>query len=302
MTTVNKKKVTVMGMTQPKRRKNTMVEVVEAPRASNISSKRSDKSVVRFREKERFTSVSGSVTTQLTAYALNPGLIGTFPWLAGIAQSFDKYKIHSLTFRYKNIKGTQANGNIILSFDVDTLDTAGLYSAADLSKNSYYTDGAPWRQFELKIPGDGKEYFVRSSALAGVDLKTYDFGALFVCAEGTDDATSQGYVEVEYDIEFMYKQSSGAIAGLSAAQLAFVAGSVLSGSISALVINSATSFTLPAGTYILQIGVNPVSSWTGGGTITGYSSGAAGSIRMFKCTSAITLISTTSTDVVVMKI
>jgi len=40
------------------------------------------------------------------------------------------------------------------------------------------------------------------------DLKTYDFGRLYIAAEGCADTSDHGYLEVEYDIELFQKQSA----------------------------------------------------------------------------------------------
>jgi hypothetical protein len=127
--------------------------------------------------------------------------------LAGHAQLFEKYKIHKLIYRYKNLKGTSSAGNILMSFDYDSLDIAPTTAIA-MTQSTKYVDGAPWRIFELNVPSDNRTLFTRSGSIPGADLKTYDMGVLHVAAEGCADTTDHGYLEVEYDIELLQKQPS----------------------------------------------------------------------------------------------
>jgi hypothetical protein len=114
----------------------------------------------------------------------------------------------SFTVRYKNLKGTDSDGNIIISFDYDTLDPAPS-SAVVQTQSTVYVDGAPWRIFEMKVPTDGTKKFIRSGGIAGADLKTYDFGRVFVSAEGCADDSDHGYLEFEYHVTLFEKQTAG---------------------------------------------------------------------------------------------
>jgi hypothetical protein len=139
---------------------------------------------------------------------INPGLAESFPWLSGVAQHYERYRMDSFTVRYKNLKGTDSDGNIIMSFDYDTLDPAPA-TAVVQTQSTVYVDGAPWRIFEMKVPTDGAKKFIRSSSIAGADLKTYDFGRVFVSAEGCADESDHGYLEFEYHVTLFEKQTAG---------------------------------------------------------------------------------------------
>jgi len=179
-----------------------------APTAINRSSVQSGRNSQRYRECERVGSILGSNAFS-TALSLqtNPGLSNSFPWLSGHANLFEKYKVHKLVYRYKNLKGTSTDGNIILSYDYDTLDSAP-GSAIAATQSTHYIDGAPWRIFELRVPTDGRILFTRSGIVIGTDLKTYDMGQIHISTEGCVDNSVHGYLEVEYDIELLDKQPS----------------------------------------------------------------------------------------------
>lgn len=236
-----------------------------APVALNRSSVQSGRNSSRYRECERVQTVSGAVNYTVVAnLACNPGLPGSFPWLAGHAALYEKYILHSVTYRYKNLKGTSSDGNIIMSFDYDTLDAAPT-SAVLQTQSTVYIDGAPWRIFEMKVPApDRSPLFIRGTDLARVDLKTYDFGRLFVAAEGCADTSDHGYLEVEYDIELFDKQTGTSGSGSSQSTIAmFNLSSSSAGSIlpfneevqSGLnVTNASGVFTLgSSGTYLVHV-------------------------------------------------
>jgi hypothetical protein len=127
--------------------------------------------------------------------------------LSGHAILFEKYRVHKLVYRFKNLKGSATDGNILMSFDFDTLDDPP-QNALEVTQSTVYTDGAPWRVFEMSIPMTGSVLYTRTDVPLSADLKTYDLGRLHVSAEACADTSVHGYIEVDYDIEFLMKQSS----------------------------------------------------------------------------------------------
>lgn len=233
--------------------------VAMAPVAQNISAGQTRGGSLRFKECERIDTVEGSVAFSVNgSIACNPGLATSFPWLSGHANLFERYRIHKLVYRYKNLKGTASNGNILMSFDYDTLDSAPA-TAIEMTQSTVYADGAPWRIFELVVPSDKRDLFTRSGDVAGSDLKTYDMGKLHIAAEGCADTSPHGYLEVEYDVELFMKQSISSGTGP-----ATVGSSVTVSSTGALTENTvgATSVgavvSAPAGKYLVTLtGVAP---------------------------------------------
>lgn len=201
--------------------------VAMAPVAQNKSAGQTRGGSLRFKECERITTINGSVAFSVTgSIACNPGISSSFPWLSGHANLFERYRIHKLVYRYKNLKGTASNGNILMSFDYDTLDNPPA-TAVEMTQSTVYVDGAPWRIFELDVPSDKRDLFTRSGAVANSDLKTYDMGKLHVAAEGCADVTPHGYLEVEYDVELFMKQSITTGAGAASFASSYFTGGVL---------------------------------------------------------------------------
>lgn len=249
-------------------------QVAMAPVAQNKSSAQTRGNSLRFKECERISTIPGSVAFAVSgSVACNPGLAASFPWLSGHANLFERYRIHKLIYRYKNLKGTASNGNILMSFDYDTLDNPPA-SAVEMTQSTVYVDGAPWRIFQLEVPTDKRDLFTRSAAVAGADLKTYDMGKLHVAAEGCADATPHGYLEVEYDVELFMKQSitSGSAGVEPGASTAIDTGGGLSQNGLALT-TAAGVVSAPAGKYVITVWAKSNGSGSGFLSFAGLSAG-----------------------------
>lgn len=263
--------------------------MVAAPVATNRSyQQKAQNQSIRIRETERIGTVLGSPSFAVVGnYPLNPGLSGSFPWLSATAAQYEKYKVHKITYRYKNLKGTASDGNILMAFDFDSLDSPPS-SAVQMTQYTRCTDGSPWRIFEMSIVPTGTELFTRSSIPSGADLKTYDLGRLFVAAEGCVDDSAHGYLEVEYDIELMKKQSP--LAGSSPPSTALATsyfngsavntiGAFLGWDTAPVEVNNplgvtvtlAGAYTVPAGSYLITVQYKP----SGSGSLTFYKNGVS---------------------------
>lgn len=255
---INVQKKKRIGVLRPLRKDMGLQDMVYnrvamAPVAQNKSAGQTRGGSLRFKECERITTINGSVAFAVTgSIACNPGISSSFPWLSGHANLFERYRIHKLVFRYKNLKGTASNGNILMSFDYDTLDNPPA-TAVEMTQSTVYVDGAPWRIFELDVPSDRRDLFTRSGAVANSDLKTYDMGKLHIAAEGCADTTPHGYLEVEYDVELFMKQSI--TSGTSSTGFGTVSvdatGALTNNTIGATNVGAVVS--APAGTYYITL-------------------------------------------------
>lgn len=238
-------------------------KVTRAPVAQNRSSTQAGTDSARYRESERIGTVPGSTTFDIVLdLACNPGLSGSFPWLSGHASLYEKYRVHKLVYRYKNLKGTGSDGNVIMSFDYDTLDTAPT-SAVQMCQSTRWIDGAVWRIFELHVPSDNRTLFTRNSAVSLADLKTYDMGRIYVAAEGCSNFSDHGILEVEYDIELFQKQPAG-ISQVANRSLSYftLSDSIAGGDPTDFdlevynplnIVNDGGLYTLPEGAYLVTV-------------------------------------------------
>lgn len=183
---------------------------VNPPSAFGTIVQRNSIALSTYSESERVASINGATAfTVQGSFAVNPALPSLFPWLANHATLYDKYRFKKLAFKYRTTRGTQSSGNVIMSFDSDTLDPIAL-SAQEMSQSAVYCDGPVWNELTLQIPCDGEWRFTRSAAIANSDGKTYDLGRLTVAMDGCLDILTHGYLEVEYILEVKHKQSLAA--------------------------------------------------------------------------------------------
>jgi len=164
----------------------------------------------------------------VTGFAINPGQVAVFPWLAGVASRFESYCFESLRFEYETEAPSTLGGSVILTVDYDASDPAPATKQVAMS----YADAvrsAPWEPSEhtskFESLSKQKTYFVRPAAVpAGADIKTYDTGNLFVVTQGVTTASATcGELYVTYRVKLMTplfdqtNTSSGSIKGLGSA-------------------------------------------------------------------------------------
>jgi len=227
-----------------------------------------DGSSCRVRHTERIGTVNGSVAFTTTAYAVNPGLPSSFPYLAGIANRFESYRFNSLVFHYKTKTATTALGDVIQVVDYDASDAA---PETSIQAEAYQgaTSSAPWqdnrcvstKQNLMKLPSR----YVRGEAIpANTDIKLYDVGNYYVCTENQASAALIGYLYVTYDIELMTPQlrasdfgiSGGTVAGGTAMTAANPMGTapVIDAQARGFSLSAASVVTLSSpGTYLLSL-------------------------------------------------
>lgn len=89
----------------------------------------SDDGSVTVKHREFLQDVSGSVAFTLQAFAINPGLFGTFPWLSALGANFEQYDLRGLVLEFKSTSASALNstntalGVVIMSTNYDTLDS-----------------------------------------------------------------------------------------------------------------------------------------------------------------------------------
>lgn len=184
------------------------------------------------KHRELIASVAGSSAfTVAFAFALNPGLASSFPWLSVQAQGWEQYKFNKLKFCYYTRTGTATPGSVLLVPDYDAADTA---PASEQIASAYrdVVEEVPWiEEFSCSLdpvamaePGNRK--YVRTGTLApNLDIKTYDAGTLFLCTtDGT--AVNWGKLWVEYDVDLYVPQLPSGGANLTTSSKVVGSGSV----------------------------------------------------------------------------
>lgn len=156
--------------------------------------------------------VSRQQTFDVTRYAINPGLEGTFPWLSTIANRYEYYKFNNLKFEYKPVCPTTTPGTVYMCTDYDAADPT---PSTKIMMMSY--DGAnrtaPWdtASFTLKnssMHKFAKERFTRPTTATTNDVKTYDVGNFYIATANTQTGSPVllGELYVHYDVELSVPQ------------------------------------------------------------------------------------------------
>ncbi len=180
---------------------------------------KTDGSTCRVRHTERIGTLNGSVAFTATAYAINPGLPSTFPYLSAIANRFESYRFEKLEFHFKTKTATTALGDVIQVIDYDASDGA---PESSIQAESYQgaVSAAPWQdtcnksslQNLHKLPS---RYVRGEAAPANTDIKLYDVGNYYICTENQASTALVGYLYVSYDVYFMTPQLRASDFGIS---------------------------------------------------------------------------------------
>jgi hypothetical protein len=156
--------------------------------------------------REYLGEIEGATTFAATAFAVNPGLHSTFPWMAGIANSFEYYKILSMNFEFVSIAATSERGRIALAFEYDALDETPT-NKVDLFQIAGASEANVWSNTSLSVKQSPK-LFTRVGPVPSSDLKTYDHGKLIAGVSNTATTVVVGELFVSYVIELITPQPS----------------------------------------------------------------------------------------------
>jgi hypothetical protein len=278
-----------------------------------------DGSSCRVRHTERIGTLNGSVAFTSTAYAVNPGLPSTFPYLSAIANRFESYRFESLVFMFKTKTATSAVGDVIQVLDYDASDAA---PETSIQAESYQgaVSSAPWQDNQCVSSKQNLHKlatrYVRGEAIpANTDVKLYDVANYFVCTENQASTALVGYLYVSYDIILMTPQlrasdfgtAGGVVNGATAMTAAnpFGTAPVVDASGRGLSMSAASVLTVSIpGTYNMVIqytgtvitGINYAAGAGASVTaLTSETSNAAGTIRIVNFQFVSTVPNTTLT-------
>lgn len=158
----------------------------------------------------------GSNNFTNTAYNMNPGWAGTFPWLSQVATNYTKWKPLKVLYEFiptlSYASTTGAMGTIMFAFNYNAGEGPFASKAqmieycGSVSRvlNQSIMLGVECDPDKLGSPG---AWFVRAGPVPeGQDIKTYDLGTFQVAVSGIDPAvfpvgTQIGMIKCHYQIE-----------------------------------------------------------------------------------------------------
>lgn len=171
--------------------------------------------------REYLTDIVGTSGFNITKYAVNPGIQGTFPWLSTLAQNYQEYRIHGIIFEFRSLITDFVTGGapgvivIATNYNAD----APLYSSKQEMENSEYAvatkptlnliHGLECAAGQTVLP----EKYVRTGDVpSGQDLRMYDLGNVQVATQG-NPTQLLGELWVSYCVEFYKPRMPDSIGG-----------------------------------------------------------------------------------------
>lgn len=185
--------------------------------------------IVSYGEREviiRYREYVGDVYTHPTvagkfypqAYALNPGLVDNFPWLAPIAQQYQQWKPRGILWEFVSTSGdittNQALGKIIIATDYNTTTLSTSFTnEQEMLAEAYAQEAKPTSNMVHGIECAPKErareiFFTRSGAIpANQSLGDFDLGQTTVATVGGPTVnTNLGSLYIHYEVS-LYKNT-----------------------------------------------------------------------------------------------
>lgn len=171
---------------------------------------------VRVRHREYIQDIVSNTATFTNQVQLNinPGLFSSFPWLSGVANNFQQYKIHGLIFEFVTTSGNSVAstnttlGEVMMAINYNSGD-ANYSTKQQMLNDEFAVSIIPSCNGICAAECDPRQttidkLYVRSSAVpSGQDIRLYDL-ALFQLAVGGNPASGNvlGELYMSYDIEF----------------------------------------------------------------------------------------------------
>lgn len=203
-----------------------------------------------------FTGAGAPTALNSVGLTINAGKFETFPWLATMATSYDRYRFRKLSFSYLPLVPTSTAGRMGLGYDYDSSDSVPL-SRQDFYSLTRHSDGPVWSPLSLNIPVDNTIRFTNTHTT--VDSKLIDLGKLIVFTDATSATASSsiGDIICEYEVELLDpQQSTYATQKYKFANPTLLTPVTSTGpAVSTLVLNAGTieTLTISAGVYHINM-------------------------------------------------
>lgn len=145
-------------------------------------------------------------------YKLNPGSKKCLPWLSSMANSYDTYKVNSISVRFVSAAPTTLTGKLYIYFDRDVLDDVAPTEIA-FSQMDSCLQTPLWQNVVLNVDvSDIPILYMRDDTLSLVnkDAKTYDLGKICTMLVASADTPKVGTLWIDYDVT-LYRPSQSTV-------------------------------------------------------------------------------------------
>lgn len=175
--------------------------------------------IVRHREYicDIYTAANGAFNLQ--SFNINPGLASTFPWLSGIAQAFEQYKVLGMIWEFKSTSADALNstntalGTIAMATEYDS-SRADFQNLQQMLNHEFATSqrqsASCFHAIECKKSlTPVSELWVRTGAVpTGDDERLYDFANFQIATTGNQSSSpvNIGQLWVTYEVQFFKPQ------------------------------------------------------------------------------------------------
>lgn len=152
---------------------------------------------VIIRHREYITDVTASQAFNNISYFINPGLSNLFPWLSGVATSFEEYRFRGLIFEFKTMSADNVLSTTTTSTSLGTVIMATQYNALfpnfpdkrTMENYEFANSAKPSLTFihpiECKQNLSVLEHlYVRTGEVTVGDLRLYDLGRFQIATQG----------------------------------------------------------------------------------------------------------------------
>lgn len=167
--------------------------------------------------REYIGDVYASTAFQVTTYPINPGIIGTFPWVQQQADSYEQYKFRGLVFEFKSMSSdavlstsaSSALGTVVMSTQYNVYDTP--FTDKRTMENYEYANSCKpscsmMHPIECKMSQTTvSELYVRQGSVSQGDLRLYDLGNFSIAVQGMQNTQPNqviGELWCSYELEF----------------------------------------------------------------------------------------------------
>lgn len=170
-----------------------------------------------FRHREYIGDVISSATAgafSISRFAINPGLVGTFPWLAPIANNYQEWIPRGIVFEFRPTSADALNsvntalGTVVMASDYNVLNN-DFVTKQQMENSEFAVSIKPSVGAIHPIECDMKQtpinkMYVRSAPLQGADLRFTDLANFYIATVGLQGTSvNVGELWVSYEIEMM---------------------------------------------------------------------------------------------------
>jgi len=185
---------------------NAAVAVSKTVRIAKPRFKSTADGLTTITHREFIGPVYASVTGSYQSINCNPGLDASFPWLAAVANGYERYKFQKLEYTYVSAAATSERGRVGLAYQYDPT-AASPKSRSDFFSIVPNVEEAPWEDMVLRVKPISDLRYIRRGALATGTTNTYDCGKVqILTAMNADNTTQLGELFVEYVVQLQNPQ------------------------------------------------------------------------------------------------